>query len=69
MNVLALEVVRREVSELGEALIYHQELDHAYTKYYTRVCERRATLGEPNPPLRVVSSSQLRVYHGRRNDA
>ena len=41
----ALEAVRREVSELEEALIYLQELDHAYTKYYAQVHKRyRITL-------------------------
>ena len=45
MNTSALEAVRREVSELEEAIIYLQELDHAYTKYYARVYKRyRITL-------------------------
>lgn len=45
MNTSALEAVRREASELEEALIYLQELDHAYTKYYARVYKRyRITL-------------------------
>lgn len=45
MNTSALEAVKREVSELEEALIYLQELDQAYTKYYAQVHKRyRITL-------------------------
>lgn len=41
----ALEAVKQEVSELEEALIYLQELDQAYTKYYAQVHKRyRITL-------------------------
>lgn len=45
MNTSALEAVKREARELEEALIYLQELDHAYTKYYAQVYKRyRITL-------------------------
>lgn len=45
MNTSVLEAVKREARVLEEALIYLQELDQAYTKYYAQVHKRyRLTL-------------------------
>ena len=69
-------VTRRQgtCTEDPELWCVHQRRGSSYVIYREgcggfESCKRRTALGEPNPPFRVVSSSQLCVYHGRRNDA
>lgn len=69
-------VTRRQCTctEEQELWCVHQRKGFSYVIYREgcggfESCKRREALGEPNPPFRIVSSSQLCVYYGRYDHA